>query len=185
MASVARQLAALVGVAVCASTPAYAQDDEPGGARGYEEVEYADPPSPYRNPRGTIAASGILGVGVGVGGNTTFVVGAGIGYAFITGILVGARGQLIAGDLVGGELAGTLTLTPPLPGTFTPFLLGEFGRRFVEDFTAWFYGIGGGVYLGEPSATVNLQLGYVHRWFVYGSGTVDVGAPLVGISMRF
>lgn len=182
MAFGVEKLAWLVLGFVFASTPAFAQE-EPGGARRYDEVEYADAPSPYRNPRGTIAASGILGVGVG--SNTTFVVGAGVGYAFVTGILVGARGQVIAGDLVGGELAGTLTLTPPLPGTFTPFLLGEFGRRFVDDFSAWFYGVGAGVYLGDPSASVNIQLGYVHRWFVYGSGTVDVGAPLVGISMRF
>lgn len=183
MLFVARQLVLAVAL-VCASAPAFAQDDEPGSApRAYDETEYADPPSPYRNPQGSINASGILGVGVGAA--TTFVVGAGFGYAVFTGVMPGVRAQLIAGDFVGGEVAGTLTLTPPLPGTFTPFVIGEVGRRFVEDLSAWFYGVGGGVYLGEPSATVNLQIGYVHRWFVVEGSTFSVGAPLVGISMRF
>ncbi len=183
MAFTARQLAVALAV-MCASAPAIAQEDEPGSApRAYDETEYADPPSPYRNPQGTIAASGILGAGIG--STTTFIIGAGFGYAVFTGVLPGVRAQLIAGDFVGGEVAGTLTLTPPLPGTFTPFVIGEVGRRFVEDLSAWFYGVGGGVYLGEPSATVNLQIGYVHRWFVFQGGTYDVGAPLIGVSMRF
>lgn len=177
--------AALAVIAtVLAGTPAWAHspDDEPGAPRYAEEAPLEERPR-LRNPSGAIALSAVLGVGVG--DRTSFVAGVGVGYAVVTGVLPGIRGLLIADDGVGGELATTLTLTPPFGGSLTPFVVGETGRRFVPGFAAWFYGVGGGLYLGEPAASVNLQLGYIHRWFVLPSGVTGVGSPIVGVSIRF
>lgn len=149
------------------TTPAFAQDD-----------------GIYRNPSGSISLNAVGGVAVG--DRTSIILGAGVGYAVLTGVLPGVRGLLIAGNGVGGELATTLTLTPPIPGSFTPFVVGELGRRWDPDVAAWMAGVGGGVYLGEPASSVNLQLGYIHRWFFLpGGGTQTLGAPIVGIAVRF
>ena len=142
--------------------------------------------SPYRNPEGSLLLSVVLGAGVGSAG-TRFVGGAGVGYAVLTGVVPGVRGLVLAGGGggVGGELAGTLTLSPPMASYITPFVLGEAGRRWQSGPNGWIYGAGAGVFIGEPWATLQLQVGWIWRWLdIDGGPTLTASAPLVGINLR-
>lgn len=142
-------------------------------------------PTAYRNPQGSIALSAILFGSFGSGGESTFVIGVGVGYAVVTGVVPGVRGALVAGGgSIGGDLAATLTLTPPVSWYITPFAVGEVGRRF-DDTGGWLYGAGGGIYIGEPSNTIALQVGWIFRRIVYPSRTFDANYPIIAISARF
>lgn len=176
-------------------TSSAAEGPEPGSrprsgerAPAPEDDDGRDPEAEeeaYRNPKGTWSVGGTLGLASGPD-RTSFVVGANVGYAVLTGVLPGVRGLLVIGDGVGGELAATLTYTPPFTWAVTPFALVEGGRRWLSGLSGWLYGAGVGVYLGDPAAWFNVQLGYIWRqWAVDDGPTVDVSAPIVGLSVRF
>jgi len=127
----------------------------------------------------------MLGIGVG-STQTTVAVGAGVGYAVITGVLPGVRGTVIINeDRVAGELATTLTLTPPITFFVTPFAYGELGRRF-DISGAWMVAGGPGVYVGDPRDTFVLQVGWIfRRYFFENDLELDGSGPLVSIAVRF
>lgn len=159
------------------------EDEAPGGPMLSESDSQDD--EQYRNPQGRWALGGTLGLSSGTGG-TLFIAGANLGYAVYTGILPGVRGLSILGDDVGGELATTLTLTPPVKWAFTPFVIAEGGRRWFAGQTGWLYGVGGGVYLGSTRQTFNFQLGYIFRfWARDGASTIGVGIPILGVTAQF
>jgi hypothetical protein len=137
----------------------------------------------YRNPQKSINLGLIAGAAVG-GGQAQFVIGANVGYAVLTGVVPGVRAVMIAGNGVAGELGLTVTLTPPITTSFTPFAIGEVGRRF-DDLGGWIYGAGGGLYLGEPAAQFAFQLGWMFRRIVYSDHGVDASGPIVAFSARF
>lgn len=186
-----RCVTGLLALGLCAAD-ARAQDGttEPGSApksaeSGEEPVEEApEEPSRYRNPQGSIQVTGAIGVSVG-SEQTLVAIGAGVGYAVVTGVVPGIRGVIIAGDGIGAELAGTLTLTPPLATYLVPFLVGEAGRRFDEFGGAWLYGGGGGLYVGEPASGLGLQVGWMFRRLVYEDVTLDASGPIISISISF
>jgi hypothetical protein len=192
------------------TTPAFAQElastssttDEPGAAPRTDEPppedqeappderphvrDRAPPASPYRNPQGSITFNGFIGAAVSSSGSR-YGIGAGVGYAVLTGVLPGLRALVIAGDGIGAELAATLTLTPPLASSITPFAIGEAGRRFDPIGQAWLYGAGAGIYIGEPAAAFGFQIGYMFRRIVYADpiGSLDASGPIIAISLRF
>ncbi|MCA9552405.1 MAG: hypothetical protein KC933_20390, partial [Myxococcales bacterium] len=141
-------------------------------------------PPPYRNPTGALVTSGTLGMAIG-GNGTSFVLGVGLGYAVVHGVVPGVRGLLVVGHGVGGELALTATLTPPVSWDVTPFLMLEGGRRWLDDLSGWLYGVGGGVYIGNPMSHFGFQLGWVWRRFVVAGTAYDVSTPIGGVSVRF
>jgi hypothetical protein len=182
-------------LAACASSPAFASPDlaetssiadTPGDAPRMRDEPPKPPLSPYRNPEGSIALNAFIGVAVSSSGSR-YGLGVGVGYAFITGVVPGVRALVVAGDGVGGELAATLTLTPPIATSITPFAVGEAGRRFDPIGSGWLYGAGGGIYIGEPQATFGFQIGWIFRRIVYPDpiGSLDDSGPIVAISARF
>ena len=144
-----------------------------------------EPPPEYRNPTGSWIAGGTVGVSVGDGG-TVFVLGLSVGYAVITGVVPGVRGVLLVGRGIGGELAGTLTLTPPLAWPVLPFAVGEGGYRWDRDAHGFIYGGGGGLYISGPTNRFGLQVGWIFRRYAIRNGpTVDASGPIVGVSASF
>jgi hypothetical protein len=140
-------------------------------------------PPDLRNQGGSWIVGGTLGVAVG-GSGTAFLVGASVGYAVVTGIVPGVRGVLLAGRGIGGEIAGTLTLSLPFDWSILPFVVGEGGHRWDRDARGWIYGGGGGVYIGSPSQSFGLQLGWIFRRYAIEDGpTVNASGPIVGISV--
>lgn len=139
----------------------------------------------YRNPRGAVVLSPFVGFVASPSG-TSASLGLGAGYAPITGVLPGARAMMIFGDVLAGELAATLTLTPPLETIVVPFVTAEFGRRFERVYPGWLYGAGGGIYYGRPRDRFGLQAGWIWRRLKpSGLPAVDVSGPLVVASFRF
>lgn len=157
--------------------------EEPGPA---EEPQSSAPEEPqkYRNPQGSLVVGGAVGIAVG-DGKTAVAIGLSVGYAVFTGVLPTLRGVLIIDQKVGGELAATLTLTPPLSFVLVPFAHGEVGRRWDGFGEAWLYGGGGGVMLGDPASKLGVQLGWVFRRYAYEKVSVDGSGPLIAISIRF
>ncbi len=153
-----------------------------GSSLGAEDVD-DDGDRGYRHPQGALSLQGFLGGSFRESGNQ-FVVGVGAGYAVLTGVMPGVRGLVLMGDGVGGELVGTLTLTPPLRLYLTPFIMGEAGRRFEPDFSGWLYGAGLGFFLGDPAKSFSLQAGWMIRRFVVADETLDVSGPILSISLR-
>lgn len=183
--------------AIAVAQPGQARTGTTGYAfdEGAEEEQYlpARPPPDrddeprYRNPQGSINLSAVLGAASSDSG-TRFVFGGGIGYAFLTGVMPGVRGLIATGNGgTGGELAATLTLTPPLSFSFTPFVAGEVGRRFEPFGAGWIYGAGGGIYFGDPGGSVAVQLGWMFRRIDFGApiGSADISGPIVGVSISF
>lgn len=171
------------------AVPVQTQDDDfeaPAPSPGPSVPEPEDAPPAYRNPTGSISLSGTAGVASSREG-TSVIIGVGVGYAVFTGVVPGVRGLIISGPPgVGGELAATLTLTPPLSARFTPFVVGEAGRRWEPGLRGWLYGAGGGLYIGRPEASFGLQLGWIFRWIRLDDGrTVRGDGPIVGLSIRF
>lgn len=142
---------------------------------------------PYRNPQGALLLNGSLGLSVGSG--VTYVgVGIGAGYAVVTGVVPGARGLVLFGSgATVGEVAATLTLTPPLRVYTLPFVIGEVGGRFEPAGRALVYGVGGGLYLGEADSTFAFQVGWMWRRAKFGGelGTFDISGPILSLSIRF
>lgn len=157
--------------------------EEPGPA---EEPQSSAPEEPqkYRNPQGSLVVGGAVGIAVG-DGKTAVAIGLSVGYAVFTGVLPALRGVLIIDQKVGGELAATLTLTPPLSFVLVPFAHGEVGRRWDGFGEAWLYGGGGGVMLGDPASKLGVELGWVFRRYAYEKVSVDGSGPLIAISIRF
>lgn len=192
-AGMRRYSALLTACVMLFSSGIAAAQDEPGSeprtSSGEDESaenpppQEVEPPSPYRNPAGSVQISGAVSVAVG-NEQTVFGLGIGVGYAVITGVVPGFRALLlVGGDEVAGELATTLTLTPPLATYLVPFVLGEVGRRFDGLGGAWLFGAGGGVYLGEPQAGFGLQLGWIFRKYVYESGSISGNGPIIAVSI--
>jgi hypothetical protein len=189
-------LACLLGGSSVASAQEESRTSTAGYADPMAEQEEAEPgatpkprppeASPYRNPTGAFSLGLILGASVGSGQPTTFAAGGTFGYAVITGVVPAVRGVFLAGNGVAGELGATLTLTPPLTTSFTPFVVGELGRRF-DSLGGWIYGAGGGLYLGEPAARFALQLGWMFRRIAYPdpTGSVDASGPIIAFSAHF
>ncbi|MFO0726198.1 MAG: hypothetical protein U1E65_20610 [Myxococcota bacterium] len=142
-----------------------------------------DPPR-YRNPQGSLVLGGGIGIAVG-DGKTTVAVGLSAGYAVFTGVVPALRGTVIFAEKMGGELAATLTLTPPINFFIVPALHGEVGRRWDGFGQAWLYGGGPAVYLGEADSALGLEVGWVFRRYSYDAGVaVDGSGPLISLSVR-
>jgi hypothetical protein len=151
-----------------------------------ETATVGDEPIPERrNPAGAWIVGGTIGVAVGDGG-TAFVFGASVGYAVFTGVVPGLRGVVVAGRGIGGELAGTLTLTPPFSWPILPFAIAEGGHRWDPDGRGWIYGGGGGIYIGSPASRFGLQLGWIfRRYAIEDRPDVDASGPIIGVSASF
>jgi len=134
----------------------------------------------YRNPAGSVILGGSIGVATG-DLETAFNLGVSIGYAVVTGIVPSLRGVLIAGDGVGGELAATLTLSPPIDWPVVPFAVAEGGHRWERYERGWIFGGGGGVLIGWPTRRMSLQLGWIVRRYGIAEGAVTVMGPLFGV----
>lgn len=163
--------------------------DPPASGKSASETpeppaEGPEEPAKYRNPRGSLVVGGAVGIAVG-DGKTAVAIGLSVGYAVFTGVLPALRGVLIIDQKVGGEVAATLTLTPPLSLVLVPFAHGEVGRRWDGFGEAWLYGGGGGVMLGDPASKLGVELGWVFRRYAYEKVNVDGSGPLIAISLRF
>lgn len=143
--------------------------------------------SENRNPQGSVLAAFFFGVGYdSETGSTAVAFGLGLGYAMFTGVVPGVRAEILYDDGFGGELAATLTLTPPLDWVVTPFVLGETGLHWEGGRRGWMYGAGGGVYLGDPSSRIALQIGYIWRKIDYTTGKDEnADGPLLAVIFRF
>ena len=184
-----------VGLGLClvlwAAAPAWG---EPGGPRDQDgrplESGGKEKLPKYRNPQGHVQFGATLGIGGAFGGQRAFGGGVGIGYAVLTGVLPGVRGLLIAGGDIGGELAATLTLTPPFESYLTPFAFGEIGGRFEPTGNGFLYGGGGGLYVGNARSVFSLQVGWVFRQISFpatdtlAAAKVDASGPLLALSIR-
>ncbi len=142
--------------------------------------------SGLRDPQGTL----LLGVngGYGVGGGTQFgSIGVHAGYAFITGVVPGVRADYFFGDVSGGQVIGTLWLTPPLRLAVVPFAVGEIGYVWQDQgsvsTSGVLYGAGGGLHLGRPGDRISVRAGAIYR--VFGEGGDGFFSPLVVASFRF
>ncbi len=184
----------LVLVLACSASAAFAEDEgtpasEPGsapreGPREGPREDAGEEPQKYRNPQGSLVIGGAVGVAVG-DGKTAVAIGVSVGYAVFTGVLPALRGVLIIDQKIGGEVAATLTLTPPLSFVLVPFAHGEVGRRWDGFGEAWLYGGGGGVMLGDPASKLGVELGWVFRRYAYEKVSVDGSGPLIALSIRF
>lgn len=163
--------------------------EQRGGASQDPEAppEAARRPSRLRDPQGSI----LVGLTGGASFSSRFTYGAvGLqaGYAVLTGVVPGVRGTVFFGDLTGGELAGTLWLTPPIDFVVVPFAVGEVGYvwRNFDGFSQQgpLYGAGGGIHFGQPGDLFNLRAGLIYRYLDVepGEGTIS---PLVVASLRF
>ncbi|MCK6545658.1 hypothetical protein L6R52_07295 [Myxococcota bacterium] len=170
----------------------YAPDDEdgePGGARRpsarrKKARRDEDEPPKYHNQRGSVIAGGTVGISKDQYG-TRYAGGLSLGYAFVTGVVPSVRGLISkSGDHVGGEIAATLTLSPPLSISFVPFAMGEVGRLFSGGASAWMYAGGGGLYLGSPEDGSALQIGYLFRRITFEGRNYDASGPLIAISVQ-
>ena len=138
------------------------------------------------NAQGTTRVAGHFGFGSNGYAEDSFFLGAGVGYAVLTGVMPGARGQLIFGNGLGEEIAVNLTLTPPFVLPITPFAIGEFGRRWDAGFEGWLYGGGGGFFVGKPSSSFALQVGWmVRRFDIKNVGKFDTNGPILATTVRF
>jgi hypothetical protein len=125
---------------------------------------------------------GTIGVAVG-GGGTAFGFGASVGYAIFNAVIPAVRGVLVIGSGLGGELAGTLTLTLPFSWPVLPFVLGEGGYRWSRFARGGIFGGGGGLFLGNPRRTFGIQVGWIfRRWTIEDAPDVDASGPIFGIS---
>jgi hypothetical protein len=162
------------------------EGEEPGGARkppSKKKAKAEKEVPEYHNQRGSVIAGGMVGISKDSTG-TRYAGGLSLGYAFLTGIVPSVRGLVAkSGDQVSGELAATLTLSPPLSISFVPFLMGEVGRIFDPDGKAWMYAGGGGFYLGSPEDGSALQLGYLFRRITFDGRNYDASGPLIAISV--
>lgn len=139
----------------------------------------------YHNPRGSFVLRPELALGFSEE-RTVVGLGAGFGYAVLTGVLPGLRGMVLIDDgELGGELGLTLTLTPPLDFYLVPYGYGELGRRWDSYGGAWMYAGGGGVFLGEPASPLGVQVGWIFRRFVYADFELDGSGPMIALSIRF
>lgn len=143
-------------------------------------------PSNYRNPRGSALTGVYFGLGHNSETGTTFFFGLSVGYALLTGVVPGVRGELIANDRgVGGEVAGTLTLTPPLTWDITPFGIAEVGYHGEDNFSGYLWGLGGGIYIGDPSSRLAIQIGWVYRRLIVEGNDRDISGPILAAVFRF
>ena len=144
-------------------------------------------PSKYRDPQGALLI-GITG-GASIGSGLRYgSAGGHIGYAVVTGVVPGVRGTAFFGDLSGGEVVGTLWLTPPLSARMVPFAVGEVGYVWQEvgsvKTSGAIYGVGGGFHFGRPTAGVAVRAGVVYRYLDFAGGGGFV-SPLLAGSFRF
>jgi hypothetical protein len=155
-----------------------------GLAGAASAAEDEGPPPQYRNPQGSVVAGATIFAGFGGGRDAVVGVGASVGYAVFTGVLPSVRGLVLVGGEVGAELALNLTLTPPISYFLVPFLVGEGGRRFHPQEFGWIYGVGGGLYIGEPESRLGLQVGWMWRRIDNGETSLDGSGPIVALSIR-
>lgn len=141
--------------------------------------------SKLRNPQGSVVVQGLAGMSSSEK-QFSALIGLGVGYAIFTGVVPGVRGALFLGDVFGGEILATATLSPPLEGSVVPFVVGEVGHRWQSELGGLIYGVGGGFFLGDPAGNYGLQLGVVYRiWEWGGPEPIRSFAPIVGLSLRF
>lgn len=139
------------------------------------------------DPRGSVEVG--LSGGGSFGENFSYgVIGASVGYAVLTGVVPGVRGAVFFGDLTGGEVAGTATLTPPVRWPVVPFVIGEVGHAWQEfgasSDSGVLLGVGGGVHLGRPGDRIALRGGLIYRYYDLFSGQSYI-APIVSLGIRF
>ena len=142
--------------------------------------------SPYRDAQGQV----LFGVNGGYAfGNGAQFGSAGIhvGYAVVTGVVPGIRANVFFGDLSGGQVVGTLWLTPPLAYVVVPFGVGEVGYVWQNldgiSSNGMLYGVGGGLHLGRPTDRLGLRAGVIYR--VFDAGGDGYFSPLAVASFRF
>ncbi len=153
-------------------------DEEPGQPRVTSGPK-------LRNPQGSVVVQGLAGMSSG-GGQFSALIGLGLGYAIFTGVVPGIRGALFLGDVFGGEILATATLSPPLEGSVVPFVSGEVGHRWESGLRGLIYGVGGGLFLGDPAGSYGLQLGVMYRvWEWGGPEPLRSLWPIAGLSLRF
>ncbi len=139
-------------------------------------------------------ARGTLEVGLQLGGSTVrrgdssefaFNLGLSVSYAPILGIVPGARGTAYMGGLTGGEVVGTLRLTPPIKFVIVPYINGEAGWRSWDGFgDGGLFGVGGGLHLGNPAGAFKSRIGYIYRYFNAEPG-FDEHAIVFGVGFGF
>lgn len=135
------------------------------------------------DPKGSVIVGGSLGV---ISGRDQVSVAVGLngGYAVLDGLVPGVRGMGFFGDITGGELAGRVSYTPPIPGPVAPFVVAEAGNRWEGSFSGALLGGGGGFHLGRPDSKVGFRAGLVYnRWFVLDG--IDLVRPMIQVSVRF
>lgn len=182
----------LLGLGCALSAPALAQPYDEGEPQPDAPPADEEPGQPkvdtgpaLRNPQGSVVVQGLAGMSAG-GGQFTALIGLGVGYAVFTGVVPGVRGALFLGDVFGGELLGNLTLSPPLAGSLVPFVAAEGGYRWEAGLRGPMYGVGGGLFLGDPTGPFGLQIGVMYRvWDYGGAEPLRVWWPIAGLSVRF
>lgn len=147
----------------------------------------ATAPHDYRHPSGSVIASFLVWGGYNTAtGSTEIAFGLAFGYALLTGVVPGIRGELLYRDGIGAQVAATMTLTPPLTWSVTPFALGEVGLDFEQDRSGTFYGAGGGAFVGDPAGHVAVQIGWIWRRLIFKNAPDGDGSgPIIGLTYRF
>jgi len=174
-------VSSLVAASMAVASPAQAQDEDD------ERLERRRRQARLRDPQGSV----LVGVTGGASFSSEFsygTIGAHAGYAVLTGVVPGIRGNIFFGDLSGGELAATAWLTPPLAFPVVPFAVGELGWAWQsfsnQSFNGALLGVGGGLHFGEPTDRFNLRAGVIYRYYDIQGGT-DYWSPLIIAMFRF
>ncbi|MEL7372435.1 MAG: hypothetical protein AAFN74_26160, partial [Myxococcota bacterium] len=144
----------------------------------------AEAPSRLRDPQGEILF-GLVGGYTSVNGSSFGTAGVHLGYAALTGVVPGIRGTFFFGDLQGGQVVGTLWLTPPLDWAVVPFAVGEVGYVWQSvngiESNGRLFGAGGGLHVGRRDNAFSLRAGVVYRVV---DGTEGYYSPMVVGSFR-
>ena len=142
--------------------------------------------SPYRDAQGQILFG--LNGGYGFGNGVQFgSAGVHFGYAVLTGVVPGVRANVFFGGLSGGQVVGTLWLTPPVSFAVVPFAVGEIGYVWQDiggvTSNGTLFGVGGGLHLGRPTDRLGIRAGAIYR--VFNADGDGYFSPLAVASFRF
>jgi hypothetical protein len=141
----------------------------------------------YYDPQGSVQV-GLTGGGSFSSDFNYGIIGASVGYAVFTGVVPGLRGAGFFGDLTGGEIAGTLTLTPPIVFPVVPFVMGEIGHAWQnfndQSFRGLLAGGGGGIHLGQPTDRFTVRAGVIYRYYDLAGGQGYI-SPILSAGIRF
>ncbi len=165
--------------------PSRRRPARPGGPR--VEPRVANRVSNLRDPQGSLLV-GITGGATFASGVQFGTVGVHVGYAVLTGVVPGIRGNVFFGGLSGGQVVGTLWLTPPINLVVVPFGVAEAGYVWQnindQPSNGAVYGVGGGVHLGRPTDRLAVRAGVIYRYFNIDGGEGYISPIIIG-SLRF